>query len=105
MPTRRASCFSVAIGALPLFLPFVVASSFAARDDEHVHMHHAQPLTEINETDILVWHLPTPPSYWSIDIEDLDPSVPRYPALMALHVTFMMLAFFVALPAGNAPCP
>ncbi|KAL4075983.1 hypothetical protein J3A83DRAFT_4357115 [Scleroderma citrinum] len=65
-------------------------------------MHHGQPLTEINETEILMWHLPTPPSYWSIDIENPDPTVARYPGLIALHVTFMILAFFVALPAGIA---
>ncbi|KAG1832991.1 hypothetical protein EV424DRAFT_1469245 [Suillus variegatus] len=65
-----------------------------------MHMHHGAPLTELNETAILEWHAPTPPSYWSIDIEDRDPSVPRYPALMALHIIFMTLAFFVALPVG-----
>ncbi|KAG2146682.1 hypothetical protein DEU56DRAFT_785860 [Suillus clintonianus] len=72
------------------------------RDDDHSHMHHGAPLTELNETAIIEWHLPTPPSYWSIDIEDRDPSVPRYPALIALHVIFMILAFFVALPVGIA---
>lgn len=53
----------------------------------------------INETEILQWHLPTPPSYWSTDIQDRDPNVARDPALIALHVLFMSLAFFVALPA------
>ncbi|KAI6164729.1 hypothetical protein EDD17DRAFT_1557674 [Pisolithus thermaeus] len=77
-----------------------VANSLGLRDNEH--MHHGQPLTEINETDILLSHLPTPPSYWSIDIDSPDPDVSRYPGLMALHVTFMMLAFFVVLPAGIA---
>ncbi|KAI6134850.1 hypothetical protein EV401DRAFT_1901427 [Pisolithus croceorrhizus] len=77
-----------------------VASSLGLRDNKH--MHHGQPLTEINETDILLSHLPTPPSYWSIDIDTPDPDVPGYPGFMALHVTFMMLAFFVALPAGIA---
>lgn len=70
------------------------------RDDDHMHMHHSAPLTELNETAILQWHAPTPPSYWSIDIED-DPSVPRYPGLMILHVAFMSFAFFVALPIGK----
>ena len=70
------------------------------RDDAHMHMHSGQPMSEINETEILQWHLPTPPSYWSIDIEDRDPNVPRYPTLIALHALFMSLAFFVALPAG-----
>ncbi|KAH7924051.1 hypothetical protein BV22DRAFT_1035642 [Leucogyrophana mollusca] len=71
------------------------------RDDEHMH-HHGAPLLELNETEISMWHGPTPPSYWSIDIEDRDPDVSRYPGLMALHVVFMSLAFFVALPAGIA---
>jgi len=69
------------------------------RDESHMHM-HSGPMSEINETEILQWHLPTPPSYWSIDIEDRDPNVARYPALIALHASFMSLAFFVALPAG-----
>lgn len=72
------------------------------RDNDHMHMHHGAPLTELNETAIIQWHAPTPPSYWSIDIEDRDPSVSRYPGLMALHVIFMTLAFFVALPVGIA---
>lgn len=72
------------------------------RNNDHMHMHHGAPLTELNETAIIQWHAPTPPSYWSIDIEDRDPSVARYPGLMALHVIFMTLAFFVALPVGIA---
>jgi len=71
------------------------------RDNDHMHMHHGAPLTELNETAIIQWHAPTPPSYWSIDIEDRDPSVARYPGLMVLHVVFMTLAFFVALPVGE----
>jgi hypothetical protein len=71
------------------------------RDGDHVHMHHGAPLTELNETEILQWHAPTPPSYWSIDIDDRDPSVLRYPGFMALHMVFMTLAFFVALPVGK----
>lgn len=81
--------------------PLALARSLDPRDGMHMH-HHGQPLTEINETEILMWHLPTPPSYWSIDIENPDPTAPRYPGLVAVHVTFMILAFFVALPAGNA---
>lgn len=91
------------MGVLVLLLSLsssAVARSLGLRDNEH--MHHGQPLTEINETDILLSHLPTPPSYWSIDIGSSDPDVPRYPGLMALHVTFMMIAFFVVLPAGIA---
>ncbi|KIJ70236.1 hypothetical protein HYDPIDRAFT_77408 [Hydnomerulius pinastri MD-312] len=67
-----------------------------------MHNHHGEPKTEVNETEILLWHLPTPPSYWSIDIEDVDPDVSRYPGLVALHVLLMSAAFFVALPAGIA---
>ncbi|KAG2058822.1 hypothetical protein BDR06DRAFT_950040 [Suillus hirtellus] len=80
----------------------VASSAVFRREDDHMHMHHGAPLTELNETAILEWHAPTPPSYWSIDIEDRDPSVPRYPALMALHIIFMTLAFFIALPVGIA---
>ncbi|KAI6047315.1 hypothetical protein EDC04DRAFT_2622773 [Pisolithus marmoratus] len=100
MPSRQP------MGVLSLLLSLsssVAARSLGLRDSsEHMHMHHGQPLTEINETDILLWHLPTPPSYWSIDIDGSGQSVSRYPGLMALHVAFMMLAFFVALPAGIA---
>lgn len=78
------------------------ASGALRRDNDHMHMHHGAPLTELNETAIIQWHAPTPPSYWSIDIEDRDPSLSRYPGLMALHVIFMTLAFFVALPVGIA---
>lgn len=77
------------------------ASGAFRRDNDHMHMHHGAPLTELNETAIIQWHAPTPPSYWSIDIEDRDPSLSRYPGLMALHVIFMTLAFFVALPVGK----
>ncbi|KAG2369949.1 hypothetical protein BDR07DRAFT_1476502 [Suillus spraguei] len=80
----------------------VPSGDFLRRDNDHIHMHHGAPLTVLNETAILQWHAPTPPSYWSIDIEDRDPSVSRHPGLMALHVIFMSLAFFVALPVGIA---
>ena len=102
---------TAALALLPLFFlvplsahasptPSVRSPVIHVRDDSHMHMHSAQPISEINETEILQWHLPTPPSYWSIDIEDRDPSIARYPALIALHALFMSLAFFVALPAG-----
>ncbi|KAF9247160.1 hypothetical protein BU15DRAFT_84706 [Melanogaster broomeanus] len=67
-----------------------------------MHHHLGRPQTEINETEILMGHLPTPPSYWSIDFEDTDSDEHRYPILMTLHVLFMSLAFFVALPAAIA---
>jgi len=69
--------------------------------DEHRHG-HAAPLVELNETEIRLYHAPTPPSYWSIDIDDPDPGNARHPSLMVLHSLFMMLAFFGALPAGSS---
>ncbi|KAG8218789.1 hypothetical protein J3R82DRAFT_4464, partial [Butyriboletus roseoflavus] len=78
------------------------STTIHVRDDAYMHVHSAQPKSEINETEILQWHLPTPPSYWSIDIQDRDPDVARFPALITLHALFMSLAFFVALPAGIA---
>ncbi|EJD00923.1 uncharacterized protein FOMMEDRAFT_147616 [Fomitiporia mediterranea MF3/22] len=53
--------------------------------DEHAHAHgHNEPLVELNETLILQWHKPTPPSYGTHDFE--DPNVThKYPHLMALH--------------------
>ncbi|EIW82431.1 hypothetical protein CONPUDRAFT_89851 [Coniophora puteana RWD-64-598 SS2] len=64
--------------------------------------HHGAPLLEINETEILQLHAPTPPSYYTSDFEDTNPDTPRYPALIALHVVFMTSAFFFALPARIA---
>ena len=78
---------------------------FERDGDEHGHGHghgHAAPLVELNETEVLLHHLSTPPSYWSIDIDDSDSDVPSHPSLMFLHSLFMMLAFFGALPAGSS---
>ncbi|TFK55829.1 cytoplasmic protein [Heliocybe sulcata] len=70
------------------------------RDDHaHGHDHHAAPKTQLNETEILMWHQPTPPSYYTHDFESNDP---HHPGLMAMHILFMSLAFFGALPAGIA---
>jgi len=70
----------------------------------HGHGHHANmaPLVELNETEVLLHHDPTPPSYWSIDIDEPDPAKSRHPGLMTLHALFMMLAFLGALPAGSS---
>jgi hypothetical protein len=73
--------------------------------DEHGHGHghghgHMAPVVQLNESEILLYHDPTPPSYWTIDIDEHDPGKTRHPGLMALHALFMMLAFFGALPAG-----
>lgn len=78
---------------------------FERDGDEHGHGHghgHAAPLVKLNETEVLLHHIPTPPSYWSIDIDDPDPEDARHPGLMLLHSLFMMLAFFGALPAGSS---
>jgi hypothetical protein len=79
---------------------------FERDGDEHRHGHghggHAAPLVKLNETEVLLYHIPTPPSYWSIDIDDPDSGDARHPSLMFLHSLFMMLAFFGALPAGSS---
>ncbi|KAI0265166.1 hypothetical protein BC834DRAFT_843769 [Gloeopeniophorella convolvens] len=77
----------------------------ARDDDEHEHGHghgNMPPIVELNETEILLSHAPTPPSYWSIDIDDRTPEQTRYPGLMGFHALMMSLAFFGALPAGIA---
>ncbi|EKM59411.1 uncharacterized protein PHACADRAFT_249882 [Phanerochaete carnosa HHB-10118-sp] len=68
--------------------------------DMHENM-HAAPVIELNETKLLMYHQPTPPSYYTIDFED-DSGAPRYPGFMILHILFMSLAFFGALPVGIA---
>ncbi|KAF8264950.1 hypothetical protein EI94DRAFT_1772521 [Lactarius quietus] len=73
--------------------------------DEHGHGHghgNVAPIVELNETDVLLTHAPTPPSYWSIDIDGYGPGDTRHPGLMVLHAIMMSLAFFGALPAGIA---
>ncbi|OBZ76401.1 putative membrane protein C3B8.06 [Grifola frondosa] len=57
---------------------------------------------ELNETEVTLYHAPTPPSYWTIDLVDAHPGEKRYPGLMGLHALFMGLAFFGALPIGIA---
>ncbi|EMD40617.1 hypothetical protein CERSUDRAFT_148812 [Gelatoporia subvermispora B] len=71
-------------------------------DHDHAHGHHAQPLLQLNDTEFLIMHSPTPPSYWTIDFVDKTPDEPRYPGLMVLHVLCMGLSFFGALPIGIA---
>jgi hypothetical protein len=70
-------------------------SGLSTRDG---HGHHGPILHQLNETDLLLKHSPTPPSYWSIDIDNIDPSASRYPALMFLHALLMISAFFIVLP-------
>ena len=83
-------------------------AAFVYQRDEHGHghgHHHAQPLLELNETEVRLSHQETPPSYWSIDFEDRNQDESRYPGLMGLHIFFMSCAFFGALPFGECPCP
>ncbi|KAF8322170.1 hypothetical protein DL93DRAFT_2050842 [Clavulina sp. PMI_390] len=81
---------------------------------EHGHGHgHGAPLTELNETQVLQDHGPTPLSFYDHDIgmtyaEDGVKIVPvspdsaerTYPTFMILHVICMSLAFFAILPIG-----
>lgn len=62
---------------------------------------HTAPLNELNETEVTMYHSLTPESYYTIDWDDKDHSSERHPGLMFLHATFMVLAFFVALPIGE----
>lgn len=63
------------------------------------HHHKGDPLPEIDENEVLSDHLPTPPSYYTIDWEDSDRES-RHGGLMILHGILMCLAFFVSLPMG-----
>lgn len=76
-------------------------SDLTSRDGHHNS--HSAPLLQLNETEVLMYHSPTPPSYWTIDVDshDTDSDVSRYPGLMMLHALLMSLAFFVALPVGK----
>ena len=74
-----------------------VPSNYGKRDG-HNHHHHA-PLLELNETEVRLYHAPTPPSYYTIDWED-EGYEKRHGGLMIAHGLMMSLAFFVALPMG-----
>lgn len=78
-------------------------ADLARRDGDHMHghNHHDEPKIVFNESELLLYHDPTPPSYWSIDFEDMTPNETRYPGFMVLHGVFMSLAFFGALPVGT----
>ena len=73
-------------------------SAYSKRDGHHNH--HAAPLLELNETEVTMYHAPTPPSYYTIDWED-EGYEKRHGGLMIAHGLFMSLAFFVALPMGS----
>ena len=72
-----------------------------ARDGDHGgHGHHAAPMIELNETEVVMTHGITPPSYYWHDFMESSNGGNRYPGLMGLHALFMSLAFFGALPIG-----
>ncbi|KAH9998402.1 hypothetical protein BJV77DRAFT_1058788 [Russula vinacea] len=91
--------------SIALYAADSVVAGPSAIDNElgHGHNHgNAAPVVQLNETELLLYHDPTPPSYWSIDIDDPDSGDKRHPSLMVLHSLFMMFAFLGALPAGIA---
>ena len=73
------------------------------RDGMHGHHgHHDAPLLELNETEVTMYHAPTPESYYTIDWEGaLAGEGTRHPGLIVMHVILMCLAFFVALPVST----
>ncbi|KAF4619388.1 hypothetical protein D9613_005520 [Agrocybe pediades] len=71
------------------------------RDGSHHHNPHAAPLLVLNETEVTMYHAPTPPSYYTLDWED-EGHESRHKGLMIFHGIFMCLAFFVSLPVGIA---
>jgi len=73
-------------------------SELYKRDGSH-HHHNGAPLTVLNETQVTMYHAPTPPSYYTIDWDD-EGHESRHGGLMILHGIFMSLAFFFALPIG-----
>lgn len=94
---------SHALYSVPLiacFIVGVVGDPTLRRRDEHGHGHHiGSPLLELNETEIAMWHPPTPPSYYSFDWED-SPST-SHRGLMMAHVLIMSLAFFIVYPISE----
>src|SRR5712672_3242341 len=90
---------------LPLSERADVALLSVRDSDGHGHGHgdgNAVSVVEFNETEVLLYHAPTPPSYWSIDIDNSDSRKTGHPGLMALHALSMVLAFLGALPAGSS---
>lgn len=80
----------------------LVPKDLYARDGHGHHNSHTAPLLHLNETEVTVHHAPTPPSYWTVDIDEAGEShESRHPGLMMLHGLLMGLAFFVALPVGE----
>ncbi|KAJ7507659.1 cytoplasmic protein [Mycena galericulata] len=73
-----------------------------SKRDGHGHHHAVAPLLELNETEVLIGHQRTPPSYYTVDWESPDQSSAHHPGLMITHAIFMSLAFFIFLPMGIA---
>ncbi|KAH9482823.1 putative membrane protein C3B8.06 [Psilocybe cubensis] len=73
--------------------------SLATRDGGAHHHAHGAPLLVLNETEVTLYHSPTPPSYYTLDFED-EGYQQRHKGLMIFHGLFMSLAFFVSLPVG-----
>lgn len=100
-PTTRTMAISPLLVVLSIAAAASAAASQIVARDGHGHHHsNAAPLLVLNETEVTMFHSPTPPSYFTIDWDDPDPQGARHPGLMIAHGLFMMLAFFVALPAG-----
>lgn len=78
-------------------------ASLVRRDGEEHHHHNGAPLLVLNETEVTMYHAPTPPSYYTIDWED-EGYQQRHGGLMIVHGIFMCLAFFVSLPVGVFSC-
>lgn len=78
-------------------------ASLVRRDGEEHHHHNGAPLLVLNETEVTMYHAPTPPSYYTIDWED-EGYQQRHGGLMIVHGIFMCLAFFVSLPLGVFSC-
>ncbi|RDB22739.1 putative membrane protein C3B8.06 [Hypsizygus marmoreus] len=80
----------------------LLAGEMLKRDGMHGHHNpHAAPLLQLNETEVTMYHAPTPESYYTIDWEGAGEGT-RHPGLILTHIIFMCLAFFVALPIGIA---
>ena len=88
-----------------LSIPVLFLALAVAAQHDHGHSHHGESKFEWDEEEYLRWNPPTPPSYWSEDTRmrmSPDEELPAmYPWLMVLHILFMSVAFFVALPAGE----
>jgi len=105
-PPRTMRLFLV-LASLSLAAYVVALEPFtlAVRRDTH-HLHNGTPLLEIDESQVLSEHQPTPPSYYTADWED-EGHQSRHGGLMIVHGIFMGLAFFVSWPLGvfNTPPP